>query len=149
MRDERRENGDGTGDEFDDSLASLVCEPGQDYHDLRVWQGGIELVSEIYRLSGAFPDSEKFGLTNQMRRAAVSIPSNIAEGSARSSGKDYSRFLEMAVGSLSELETQAIISRNLGFIGDSEADAVIAWIRKLWTQVMALRDTIRIRSGLI
>lgn len=85
------------------------------YQRLQVWQEAIELVTEVYWLTSRFPDSEKFGLVGQMRRAAVSIPSNIAEGAGRGSDKEFRRFLMIARGSLQELETQLIISGRLGF----------------------------------
>lgn len=75
----------------------------------------MELVSKIYELTMSFPEEEKFGITNQMRRAAVSIPSNIAEGWGRKSTGSYIQFLNIAKGSLYELETQTLISKNLGF----------------------------------
>lgn len=85
------------------------------YQRLQVWQEAIELVTDVYRLTSHFPDSEKFALVSQMRRAAVSIPSNIAEGAGRGSDKEFRRFLLIARGSLQELETQLIISDRLGF----------------------------------
>ncbi len=83
------------------------------YKDLIVWQKSIQLVKEIFILTNYFPKSELYGLISQMRRAAVSIPSNIAEGSARKSLKDYSQFYSIAYGSALELETQIIISKEL------------------------------------
>ena len=80
-----------------------------------VWKLSIELVIDVYQLTKDFPAGEKFGLTNQMRRAAISVPSNIAEGSARKSQKECAHFLRIALGSLTELETQLIISKRLGF----------------------------------
>jgi len=80
------------------------------YQQLIVWQKAMLLVSEIYRLTQGFPDNEKFGLTSQLRRAAVSVPSNIAEGSGRGSDKDFCRFLYQARGSLTEIETQLLIA---------------------------------------
>jgi four helix bundle protein len=91
-----------------------------DYKDLEVWKKAIDVVTAIYRLTSAFPDAEKFGITNQMRRAAVSVPSNIAEGSARHHPKDFTHFLRIADGSAAELETQLIISVKLGFVSDAE-----------------------------
>ena len=87
-----------------------------DYKDLDVWKKSIELVTEIYSITANFPNEEKYGIVSQIRRAAVSIPSNIAEGCARFSDKENLRFLDIARGSLAELETQLIISKNLGFI---------------------------------
>ena len=92
-----------------------------DYKDLEVWQKAVAVVAEIYRLTASFPESEKFGITNQMRRAAVSIPSNIAEGSARHHAKDFIHFLRIADGSAAELETQLIISEKLGFTTDAKS----------------------------
>ncbi|MGE4489895.1 MAG: four helix bundle protein [Kiritimatiellales bacterium] len=86
-----------------------------DYKDLEVWSRSVDIVTDIYRLTTDFPESEKFGITNQMRRAAVSIPSNIAEGSARRHSKDFIHFLRIADGSAAELETQLIISEKLHF----------------------------------
>ncbi|HHT22222.1 MAG TPA: four helix bundle protein [Bacteroidales bacterium] len=88
------------------------------FKNLIIWQKGIELVTEIYLLSNPYPKEEIFGLTSQTRRAAVSIPLNISEGSAKSSNKDFARFLEMSIGSSNELETSLIIARNLAFIDD-------------------------------
>jgi four helix bundle protein len=85
------------------------------YEDLLVWQKGIELVKEIYKLTKPFPSDERFGLISQMRRAAVSIPSNIAEGQARHTTKEFIQFLSHAEGSLAELETQIIVSSELGY----------------------------------
>lgn len=85
------------------------------YQQLIVWQRAMELVSAIYQLTSSFPDHEKFGLSSQLRRAAVSIPSNIAEGSGRGSDKDFCRFLYQARGSLTEVETQLIIAEQLKY----------------------------------
>ena len=92
-----------------------------DYKNLDVWNRAVAVVTEVYKLSSAFPETEKFGLTNQMRRAAVSIPSNIAEGSARYHEKDFTHFLRIADGSVAELETQLIISVKLGFASDADS----------------------------
>ena len=94
----------------------------KNYKDLEVWKRAINLVSRVYAITKCFPKGEMFGLTNQMRRCAVSIPSNIAEGSARNSTKEYIRFLYIAFGSLTELETQIIISQELRFINENESN---------------------------
>ena len=86
------------------------------HKDLDVWKESIDLVTKIYKLTSDFPDSEKFGLTSQMQRAAVSIPSNIAEGAARGTNKEYVYSLNISLGSLSELETQIIDSHYLEYI---------------------------------
>jgi len=87
------------------------------HKDLKVWQKGIELVKVIYDITKTFPSNEQFGLTSQIRRCSVSIPSNIAEGCGRNSDKELIHFLYIALGSASELETQIIISQELGFFG--------------------------------
>jgi four helix bundle protein len=89
------------------------------HHNLLAWQEAIQLVKATYTLTQAFPREAQFGLTAQMRRAAISVPSNIAEGAARNSTKEFVHFLVLARASLSELETQLIISRELGYVRDS------------------------------
>jgi four helix bundle protein len=86
------------------------------YRDLKVWQLGVKLSLAVYEATRSFPSEERFGLTSQLRRCAVSVPSNIAEGNARESTKDYLRHLSIASGSLAELETQLIIASQLGFL---------------------------------
>lgn len=88
------------------------------HKDLDCWKKGIDLVSEVYKITRDFPKEEIYGLTNQIRRAAVSIPSNIAEGAARNSTKEFIHFLYISLGSISELETQFIISKNLEYINN-------------------------------
>lgn len=91
------------------------------YKDLVAWQKAMDLVEHIYQTTQAFPDSEQFGLTNQVRRAAVSVPSNIAEGQGRGSKREFIRFIHMARGSLQEVETQLLIAERLQYIGYSKA----------------------------
>jgi four helix bundle protein len=88
----------------------------QDFRKLMVWQKSHALVLEVYRISRDFPSEERFGLTSQMRRCAVSIPSNIAEGCGRGSDPDFARFLTIAMGSSSELEYQLLLSKDLGYL---------------------------------
>jgi four helix bundle protein len=90
----------------------------RNHKDLRVWQSAMLLVEDVYRLTSAFPREEQFGLTSQMRRAAVSVPSNIAEGSARSGTKELLYFLGVATGSLAELDTQIDLSLRLKYCSD-------------------------------
>jgi len=92
------------------------------YRDLLVWQKGIVLVTEVYAVSAKFPKAETYGLTDQMRRAAVSIPANIAEGYGRQSTQDYLRFLQIARGSLYELQTHLEIARRLGYVDKSSSE---------------------------
>ena len=91
------------------------------FKDLRVWNLGIEIVLMIYALTKEFPKEETYGLTSQIRRAAVSIPANIAEGFRRFSSKEHKRFLRIAFGSVAELETELIIAVRLGFIEQSQS----------------------------
>lgn len=86
------------------------------HHKLEVWKRSIEFVTTIYKLAESFPKSEVYGLVQQMRKSAVSIPSNIAEGAGRNSKNEFKQFLSIAQGSTAELETQILIARNLGFI---------------------------------
>ena len=92
----------------------------QNYKDLVVWQKGIELAKAIYQLTSKFPSEEKFGLVSQMRRATVSIPSNIAEGQAGHTTGEFVQFISHAEGSTAELETQLILSIELGFISTAK-----------------------------
>jgi four helix bundle protein len=106
----------------------VILEPPmaiRDHRDLLVWQKAMELVVESYRLTAGFPKHEQFGLTSQLRRAAISIPSNIAEGHGRSATKAYLNHLSIACGSLKELETQLLIAHRLNYVaGDDIAPAV-------------------------
>ena len=90
------------------------------YKDLIVWKKGIELVKEIYSIAKLLPKEETYALSDQMRRAAVSIPSNIAEGQKRNSKKDFVQFLSIAAGSVAELETQMTVCKEVGFVSDEE-----------------------------
>ena len=104
------------------------------YRDLVVWQKGIELVVEIYTLTKYFPKEETFGLSSQIKRSAVSIPSNIAEGRGRGTRKDFVQFLRIAYGSGSELETQLVITQRLGLVTKKElekADALLGEVMRM------------------
>jgi four helix bundle protein len=90
------------------------------YQDLKVWQLAMEMVAQVYRCTATFPKQEMYGLTSQMRRSAVSVPSNIAEGKGRFSRKELVQYLFRARGSLLELETQILIGRRLGYLGETE-----------------------------
>lgn len=92
------------------------------YKDLKVWQRSIDLVKDVYLLTDSFPKSEIYGLTSQIRRASISVPSNIAEGAGKKSSKDYIRFLDISLGSLAELETQLIISVKIGYLTQDAVD---------------------------
>ena len=109
------------------------------YKELIVWQKAISLVSDVYAISKTFPNEEKFGLVNQLNRAVVSIPSNIAEGWGRESSKNYLQFLRISRGSLMEVETLIIISKNLNYINEDS-------FKKLSEQ---LEEVSKILQGLI
>jgi len=115
------------------------------YKSLIVWQKSIKLVKLVYKLTQAFPNEEKFGLTSQIRRAAVSIPSNIAEGQARRTTGDYIRFVSMAEGSLAELETQLIIAIDLGFCINSDNAECFSLLTEIRKMLNALRRSLLAR----
>jgi len=95
------------------------------YRDLRIWQIGIKIVKEIYAITRRFPKYELFGLTIQMRRSAVSIPSNIAEGHNRAHRKEFAQFLNVALGSCAELETQITIAMELDYLLQNEGNRIL------------------------
>jgi four helix bundle protein len=113
------------------------------YQDLKVWQKSLELTLEIYRKTQSFPAAELYGLTNQMRRAAVSISSNIAEGTGRSSDRDFALFLCHARGSLHELETQAVIAKELGYLAEGGAQEVRALTSETGRMLNGLINSLR------
>lgn len=107
----------------------------RNFRDLEIWQESRILVKEIYFLMKEMPDDEKFGLTSQIKRCVISIPSNIAEGCAKSSNKDFSRFLEISLGSCYELETQLILCSDLEFISEEIINGKINFIQKIERQI--------------
>jgi four helix bundle protein len=110
----------------------------QDFRKLLVWQKSHLLVLEVYRLARDFPRDELFGLTSQMRRSAVSIPSNVAEGSGRGSDADFGRFLVIAMGSSSELEYQLLLARDLGYVESGAHQTVEALVKEVKKMLAAL-----------
>ena len=109
------------------------------YKDLLVWQKAFGLVKEVYLLTGEFPADEKYGLVAQMRRAAVSVPSNIAEGQARHSTREFILFISHAEGSAAELETQLLISVELGYCGDAKARRLLDTVTEVRKMLGSLR----------
>jgi four helix bundle protein len=97
----------------------------QNYRELIVWQKAMDMVELVYQATKAFPKEELYGLTNQVRRAAVSIPSNIAEGQARQSTAEFKNFLSIAQGSRAEVETQIMIAQRLGYLPQQQADQIL------------------------
>jgi len=116
------------------------------HHKLEIWQRSIDFVSRIYKVTETFPDNEKFGLISQIRRAAISIPSNIAEGAGRNSPKEFIQFLGVAQGSIAELETQLIIARNLNYI-DKDYDEVMQELDGISKMIVGLIKSIRSRKS--
>lgn len=113
-----------------------------DYKKLEVWKKSVDFVKVCYDLTTGFPDSEKFGLTSQIRRSAVSIPSNIAEGAGRNSGKEFAHFLAISQGSCFELETQLIIAQQLGFLKE-ETDTMFK-LNEIGKMIRSLRNSIKV-----
>ncbi|HEV7905660.1 MAG TPA: four helix bundle protein [Pyrinomonadaceae bacterium] len=109
------------------------------YKDLLVWQKGIALVKQVYRITCVFPAEEKFGLVSQMRRAAVSIPSNLAEGQARHTKGEFVQFISHAEGSVAELDTQLIIAVQLAYCTQAQADSAFELLSELRRMLNALR----------
>ncbi len=116
------------------------------YKDLLVWQKGIELAKIVYRLTKNYPPEEKFGLIAQMRRAAVSIPSNLAEGQARHTTGEFIQFISHAEGSAAELDTQLILSIELGFSTDAGAERAFDLIDELRRMLNVLRRKLSARQ---
>ena len=110
------------------------------FKDLEIWKLSRIFCKLIYEITETFPEKEKFGIINQMRRASVSIPSNIAEGASRKSNKDFSRFLEIAIGSCYELETQLLIAKNLDYISDIELDMLLNDLYQIQKMIFKLKE---------
>jgi four helix bundle protein len=113
------------------------------YSDLRVWQEAMDLVTEIYRLSKSFPSEEKYGLASQLQRAAVSVPSNIAEGHGRKSTSAYINHLSIAFGSLMELETQIQISLRLDYATEGDVTRLLAKTDHVGKMLSALKNSLK------
>ena len=115
----------------------------RNYRDLLVWRRGIDLVKKAYVLTGGFPRTERFGLVDQVRRAAVSVPSNIAEGHARQHGKEFRQFLYVSLGSLAELDTQLTIATELGYMAARDAAGINSRIVELRRMINGLLKQVR------
>ncbi len=111
------------------------------HKDLEVWKSSMDLVEIIYQVSSHFPNDEKYGLTSQIRRSAVSVPSNIAEGAARKGDKELIQFLSISLGSLAEMETQYILAIRLGYVKEDEE--IMKLILKVKKLVLGFRNYIR------
>ncbi|GGG45122.1 four helix bundle protein [Bizionia arctica] len=113
------------------------------FKDLEIWKKSRLFCSEIYSITSKFPESEKFGLVNQLRRASVSIPSNIAEGSSRNSNKDFTRFLQIAIGSAYEIETQLLIASDLKFINQQEVISLLKNLESIIKMISKFKSTLK------
>src|SRR3954447_18716697 len=120
--------------------------PVRSYKELIAWQQGIKLVSEVYHCTQDFPKQESYGLTNQLRRAAVSIPSNIAEGQGRLTRGEFKQFLGHARGSLFEVESQIFIASNLGYLNAESANNLLQRVTELGRILNGLLNSLE-RSG--
>lgn len=116
----------------------------KDYKELLIWQQGIEIVDKLYSITKIFPGTEIHGLTNQIRRAAVSIPSNIAEGFMRQHTKEFSQFLRIALGSYAEIDTQLTISKRQGYISDALFEELTRMINQEMRMIMGLLKNLKI-----
>ena len=114
----------------------------QPFTDLKVWQRSHKLTLDLYRLTASFPSDERFGLVSQIRRAAVSVPANIVEGTKRSHARDYGRFLNIAEGSNAELSYLIILSRDLGFIDKERSRALLVELDEISRMLYVLRQKI-------
>ena len=119
----------------------------QHFSDLKVWQRAHALVLQIYRLTKAWPDEERYGLISQIRRAAVSVGSNIAEGAKRQTSQDYARFLNIAEGSIAETEYQLMVGRDLGYSEKEAIEPLIAEASEISRMLYALRAAVEQRPS--
>jgi four helix bundle protein len=115
----------------------------QDYRELHVWQRSHKLVLALYRATQVFPPTERYGLTSQLRRACLSVPAKLAEGCRRATAKEYSRFLKIAEGSLSESEYLIVVSRDLGYIREDAAKSFLAEATEVLKMLSALRRKVQ------
>ncbi|WP_228235824.1 four helix bundle protein [Allomuricauda sp. M10] len=113
------------------------------FKELEIWKLSKTFCSDIYQVSNNFPETEKFGITNQLRRASVSVPSNIAEGCSRSSNKELSHFLEIAIGSMYELETQLLISNDLGFLTNQQTQELVQKLNGIIKMTSKFKSTLK------
>lgn len=120
---------------------------GRNYSDLLVWQKAINLVEAIYKASESWPSREMYGLTSQIRRAAVSIPSNIAEGQGRRTSGDFYRFLNIAHGSIREVETQLIIANRLGYLESGAVSALLEQASEVGRLLTGLQNSLQLSTS--
>ena len=118
------------------------------HRDLDDWKKSVLLVTTVYEVTKGFPKEEIYGITNQIRRSAVSVPSNIAEGSARQGNKEYVQFLYISLGSLTELETQFIIARNLKYLSENDFDSLMGNLTEIGKMIIGLIKYIKKQMNL-
>ena len=119
--------------------------PSRNYRDLVVWQDSIQLAKAIYKLTEKFPKHETYALADQIRRAVVSVPSNIAEGQARKAPGDFRRFLHIALGSLAEVDTQLVLAQEFGYLNANDVDSLFEQIQVLRKKLYALINSLPTR----
>jgi four helix bundle protein len=115
------------------------------FRELRAWQLGMELAEQVYLLTDSFPKSETYGMTSQIRRSAISIPSNLAEGHGRTSSKEFLHFIAIAYGSICELETQILLSHRLKYINVNDSETVLALLIETSKTIRGLQKAIKER----
>ena len=120
-------------------MDTASAKAAQNFKDLLVWQRGMELAKRVYEMTRTFPSDERFGLVAQMRRCAVSIPSNIAEGQARHTTGEFVQFISHSEGSLAELETQLRLSLDLGYCDTIETEGLLVFMEELRKMLNSLR----------
>jgi len=119
----------------------------RNFRDLDVWKSSVLFVKKIYQVTSTFPNTEKYSLTSQISRCAVSIPSNIAEGCSRNSQKDFSRFLQISLGSAFELETQIEIAKELNFVDQGQYDDLIPELHVIQKRIQALKKYVETQTN--
>ncbi|HJR79046.1 MAG TPA: four helix bundle protein [Anaerolineales bacterium] len=119
--------------------------PAKNYRELIVWQEGIKLAKAVYKLTEKFPRQETYALSDQVRRAVVSVPSNIAEGQARKAPGDFRRFLHIALGSLAEVDTQLVLAQEFGYLSKEDIDVLDQQIQSLRKKLYALMNSLPAR----
>ncbi|MCR9249025.1 MAG: four helix bundle protein [bacterium] len=112
------------------------------FRELNVWKKSRRLTRDVYLISVKFPSEEKFGLTSQIRRSVISVPSNIAEGSSRNTSKDFIKFLRISLGSCFELETQLILAVDLEFVSEETMNPIIEKVQEIQKMLMGLERTL-------
>ncbi|MBJ6119866.1 four helix bundle protein [Pontibacter sp. BT310] len=118
------------------------------FKDLKIWQRSMELAKAVYETTATFPGNERYGLTSQINRAAVSIPSNIAEGAGRNSPKEFAHFLSIALGSAFELETQLLLANSFGIITESSLSVLQDQLEQIQKMIYSFKNSIIKKSNI-